>query len=85
MYEKVSIVPGAPMVIALVLGPMLEYALYQALGVAHGDVTTFITRPISAHCWGSLPSWPCSLYKTVRMKRTVTEDEEEKLGPSIKK
>ena len=45
-------IPGAPMVIALVLGPMLEYALYQALAVAHGDVTTFVTRPISGTLLG---------------------------------
>ncbi len=41
-------IPGAPLVIALVLGPLLEQSLYRALALAHGDITVFITRPISA-------------------------------------
>ena len=70
-------IPAAPMVIALVLGPMLEYALYQALAVAHGDVTTFITRPISGTLLGITAIMACAVfYKIVRMKRMVIEDEE---------
>ena len=70
-------IPGAPMVIALVLGPMLEYALYQSLAVAHGDVTTFITRPISGTLLGITAVMAVAVfYKIVKMKRTVIEDEE---------
>ena len=46
-HEKYEI-PGAPMVIALVLGKMWETSLYQALNLSYGDITTFVTRPISA-------------------------------------
>ncbi len=40
--------PVAPMVLALVLGPLLESNLRRALIIANGDPTTFVTRPISA-------------------------------------
>ncbi|MFN3614438.1 MAG: tripartite tricarboxylate transporter permease [Rubrimonas sp.] len=40
--------PLAPLVLALVLGPLMERALRQALISAQGDATTFVTRPISA-------------------------------------
>ena len=40
--------PCAPMVMALVLGPVMEGAMRQALALSHGDVTTFVTRPLSA-------------------------------------
>lgn len=45
-------IPGAPLVIALVLGRMWEGSLYQALNLSYGDVTTFVTRPISAVLMG---------------------------------
>ena len=38
----------APLVLALVLSPMMENALRQALLVSHGSFLTFVTRPISA-------------------------------------
>jgi putative tricarboxylic transport membrane protein len=40
--------PMAPLVLALVLGPLMERSMRQALISAQGDVTTFVTRPISA-------------------------------------
>jgi len=40
--------PAAPMVLALVLGPMVEMSLRQSLTISHGDVAIFFTRPISA-------------------------------------
>jgi putative tricarboxylic transport membrane protein len=40
--------PPAPVVLALVLGPMFERTLRQSLTMSHGDVTIFFTRPISA-------------------------------------
>ena len=39
---------GAPLVLALVLGPMLETALRRSLLLSAGDPTIFLTRPISA-------------------------------------
>jgi len=38
----------APLVLALVLGPMLETSLRQSLVMSRGDLTTFLTRPVSA-------------------------------------
>jgi putative tricarboxylic transport membrane protein len=40
----------APLVLAFVLGPLLENNLRKALILSHGDFTTFIERPISAAC-----------------------------------
>ena len=39
--------PLAPLLIAFVLGPMLENALRQALIMSEGDIGIFISRPIS--------------------------------------
>lgn len=38
---------AAPMILALVLGPMLEEALRQSLMLSRGDFSIFISRPIS--------------------------------------
>jgi len=40
--------PAAPVVLALVLGPMVERTLRQSLTISHGDISIFFTRPISA-------------------------------------
>lgn len=40
--------PPAPLVLALVLGPLLERALRRTLIMSGGDVTMLFTRPISA-------------------------------------
>jgi putative tricarboxylic transport membrane protein len=39
--------PTAPVVIGMILGPMAEQALRQALTISQGDWSTFVTRPIS--------------------------------------
>jgi putative tricarboxylic transport membrane protein len=39
---------GAPLILALVLGPMLETALRRSLLLSAGSPTIFLTRPISA-------------------------------------
>jgi putative tricarboxylic transport membrane protein len=39
--------PPAPMVLALVLGPMVEMSLRQSLTISHGSLAIFFTRPIS--------------------------------------
>ena len=71
-------IPGAPMVIALVLGPMVESALYQALAISQGDTTTFITRPISATLLGITCFMTVAVcFKMVRMKRAMIEEEED--------
>lgn len=40
--------PAAPMVLALVLGPMVEMSLRQSMTISHGNAAIFFTRPISA-------------------------------------
>jgi len=40
--------PTAPVVIGMILGPMAEQAMRQALTISQGDWTTFLTRPVSA-------------------------------------
>ncbi|MBW6398467.1 tripartite tricarboxylate transporter permease [Roseomonas sp. HJA6] len=40
--------PVAPVVIGMILGPMAEQALRQALTISQGDWTVFVTRPGSA-------------------------------------
>lgn len=40
-------IPLAPIILALVLGEMLETNLRRALSISNGDVTTFITNPLS--------------------------------------
>jgi putative tricarboxylic transport membrane protein len=47
LLRKVDI-PAAPMVLALVLGPMLEMSLRQSLTLSYGSPIIFFTRPISA-------------------------------------
>jgi putative tricarboxylic transport membrane protein len=77
-FMKKYDISAGPLVIALVLGPMLEYNLYRALALSRGDVTTFFTRPIS----GTLLAIAAVMsivvmFKTVRMKRSVIEEEDE--------
>lgn len=40
--------PPAPMVLALVLGPLLEQSMRQALTISRGNAAIFVTRPVSA-------------------------------------
>ena len=37
--------PAAPLVLALVLGPLLEMSLRQSLTISHGSIAIFLTRP----------------------------------------
>ena len=41
-------IPLAPVVLAVVLGPLLEQAFRRAMAIAGGDPTIFVTRPLSA-------------------------------------
>lgn len=43
---------GAPLLLAFVLGPMMEQALRQSLLISHGSFAIFFTRPISAVAMG---------------------------------
>lgn len=77
-FMKKYDISGAPMVIAIVLGPMLENALYQALSLSHGDITIFIRRPISATFLAiALLMTIAVSFKTIKMKRAMIEEEED--------
>jgi putative tricarboxylic transport membrane protein len=49
LMKKLDYEP-APLVLAFVLGPLLENNLRKSLILSQGDFTTFVTRPISAAC-----------------------------------
>jgi putative tricarboxylic transport membrane protein len=77
-FMKKYDIPGGPMVIALVLGPMLEYNLYQALALSHGDISTFFTRPISATLLAIAALMIIGVsFKSVRLKRAMIDEEED--------
>ena len=40
--------PVGPMILGVILGPLLETQFRSALQISQGDLTIFITRPISA-------------------------------------
>lgn len=46
LFHKVGI-PSVPLILALILGPMLEAALRQSLTLSRGGLDIFFTRPIS--------------------------------------
>jgi len=41
---------AAPLILAMVIGPMMEEALRQSLILSAGSFTIFLARPISAGC-----------------------------------
>jgi putative tricarboxylic transport membrane protein len=40
--------PAAPLIVGLILAPMAEQSMCQALTISMGDWSTFVTRPLSA-------------------------------------
>ena len=41
-------IPIAPAIIGLILGPLAEQQFRRAVAISQGDLTVFLTRPISA-------------------------------------
>jgi putative tricarboxylic transport membrane protein len=77
-FMKKGDVPAAPMLMALLMGPMMERALYQALNLAHGNMLVFIQRPISATLLSIIVLM--SIYKgirSIRGKKAAIEEAEE--------
>jgi putative tricarboxylic transport membrane protein len=77
-FMKKGDVPAAPMLMALLMGPMLERASYQALNLAHGNPLVFIQRPISATLLSMIVL--LALYKLImklRGKKAAIEETEE--------
>ena len=76
-FMKKCEIPGAPLIIALVLGKMLENSLYQALNLSYGDITTFVRRPISATLLGiAVISTILVAFKAIRTKREMLDGNE---------
>jgi putative tricarboxylic transport membrane protein len=53
--------PAAPVVLALVLGPMMETNFRRTLAISQGDYLVFLTHPISAFlllCAALSLAWP---------------------------
>jgi len=44
--------PAAPLVIALILGPMLEVNFRRSMQISGWDMSAFFTRPLSLVLWG---------------------------------
>jgi len=44
--------PAAPLIVGLILAPMAEQSMRQALTISMGDWSTFVTRPLSASLLG---------------------------------
>ena len=44
--------PVAPLIVGLILAPMAEQSMRQALTISMGDWSTFVTRPLSASLLG---------------------------------
>jgi len=77
-FMKKADIPAAPMLMALLMGPMLEKNLYQALNLAHGNVAVFVQRPISATLLGMIVLMTIIVgTKRVRKARGVVQEEEE--------
>jgi len=47
-FMRKADLPPAPLILAMILGPVLERSLQQALITSGGDPSIFVTRPISA-------------------------------------
>jgi putative tricarboxylic transport membrane protein len=69
---------GAPFLMALVLGPIMEKCLRQSLLLSRGDLAIFFTHPISAILLGlGLFSIMSSLFPYFRKsKERITEEGE---------
>jgi putative tricarboxylic transport membrane protein len=76
-FMKRADIPAAPMLLALLLGPMMERGLYQALNLSHGSMLVFIQRPISAGLLVVCVIMSIAVgTKSVRRARKVVQDDE---------
>jgi len=69
-----------PLVLAFVLGPMLEYYLKSSLMMSHGSFLIFFEHPISAVCLTiTFVLLFLPLLKTVRLKRVAVAEKAEEI------
>jgi putative tricarboxylic transport membrane protein len=71
---KLAGIPGAPLVIALVLGQSAEFALRQSLVISMGSPTIFFMRPISIVVFALAAA--CLLYPLIRDRLRGLEETE---------
>jgi len=65
--------PVAPLVLALVLGPLMESSFRQALIAEQGDILTFVERPLSATFMAlALLFFALPFVKAIRARRRAT-------------
>jgi putative tricarboxylic transport membrane protein len=77
-FMKKYDIAGAPMIIGLVLGPIMEQNLYRALALGQGKLSVFVTRPISAVLLGiALLLAIVVSFKTAKRMRTQIDDDKE--------
>jgi putative tricarboxylic transport membrane protein len=67
---------GAPLLLAFVLGPMMEQALRQSLLISQGSFTIFFTRPISAASMGLALFLIASYFFPIFKKKRLRIEEE---------
>jgi putative tricarboxylic transport membrane protein len=73
--------PAPPLVLAFILGPMIEKALRQSLLISGGDMTIFVTRPWSAAFLAVLvllivvPLLMRNRTETLRLKEMIGEED----------
>jgi TctA family transporter len=71
IFAKLKCEP-APLILAFVLGPLMEENLRRALLISRGDPTVFFTRPISAVFLGlTILLLVIMILPAVRKKRDV--------------
>ncbi len=67
----------APLLLGFVLGPLLENHMRRALIISHGDITTFVTRPISLVLLVmAVVALVLAVLPSIRRKREVVFQEE---------
>lgn len=75
IFRKIGF-EGAPMVLAMILGPLFEKAFSQSLIMSDGDMTIFFRRPVSVGIFIALVILtliPLTIKLKDRMARKVTE------------
>ena len=67
-------IPGFPLVIGLVLGPLFEKRLLQSLSLSNGDPLIFLERPISATLFAmAMLAITVFLYAKIKASKAVTQ------------
>lgn len=72
LMKKVGFEPG-PLVLAFVLGPILEQSFRQSMLISGGDLSIFVTRPISAGFFGVMAVLVIVSAFTARKRRQAFE------------